>query len=530
MVTIVFFPINFDALIIPKISLLFISALYFLPSIFAYRKEINKSNYIKILTYILILIIAQLVFSLLMSDAPFAQQIYGRTGRGLGLITQFSLAVFTLISAILIKKDQIKLVLFGIIFSSTISSFYSVIQYFNLDLLEWDSKTNGIIGTLGNPNYQSSFAAMALVPALMYFWGERSKYIYSVLIACLLFFTIYISESTQGYVNLAASLLFLVFIFSWFRIRKLSYLLGSISIFASVLAIAGTLNMGPLAKFLYKVSIQSRGDFWRSAFDMANSNPLFGVGIDSFYDYFLLYRDQTAVNHTFAEMTDNAHNYFLQYASTTGYPLAFLHILLIILCIYSSILLIRRNSKFDGKIAALYCAWIVFQLQAIISPGNISLMLWGAILTGVIISVNSREINQDTDLSMTRLNNKYKSILFKYSLVLFGFLSMLPLFNNDRELLTGLKNGNGDQVITALKSFPESSANYNQFGLEILRSNLPIQALDIAFSAVKFNPNSAAAWGLILINPAASVEDRIRAKEKILQLDPLNTEISKFSF
>ncbi len=63
-----------------------------------------------------------------------------------------------------------------------------------------------------------------------------------------------------------------------------------------------------------------------------------------------------------------------------------------------------------------------------------------------------------------------------------------------------------------------------------MRSNLTDQALDIAFSAVEFNPNSAAAWALILVNPSASQEDRVTAKERILELDPFNKDVVNFNF
>jgi hypothetical protein len=303
--------------------------------------------------------------------------------------------------------------------------------------------------------------------------------------------------------------------------------MGFSSAFVTIFAIAGMLNNGPLAKYLYKVSVQSRGDFWRSAFDMANSNPFFGVGIDSFYDSFLLYRDQTAVNHPFAEMTDNAHNYFLQYAATCGYPLAFLQLFLTLLCVYNAISLLRKKPQFDKNFTIIFCAWIVFQLQALISPGNIVLMIWGAILSGLIIGLNSKEINQEAEISK---KDKSQVSLSRYVLAFLAILCMFPLINNDRQLLSGLKNGDGNKVIASLKSYPESSANYNQFGLELLRSNLQVEALDVGYSAVKFNPNSAAAWALILINPSASIEVRKQAKEKIIQLDPLNKEVFKFNF
>jgi hypothetical protein len=50
----------------------------------------------------------------------------------------------------------------------------------------------------------------------------------------------------------------------------------------------------------------------------------------------------------------------------------------------------------------------------------------------------------------------------------------------------------------------------------------------IAKSAVEFNPHSPNLWALILINPAASIEERKFAKKQILRLDPLNKEVANY--
>jgi hypothetical protein len=98
---------------------------------------------------------------------PFEQQFFGRTGRGLGFVTEFSLLVVLVIAYSYIKEDKLKLILFTLIASSLISTIYSILQRFNFDIFDWNTRTNGIIGTLGNPNFQSSFAAMSIVPTLV---------------------------------------------------------------------------------------------------------------------------------------------------------------------------------------------------------------------------------------------------------------------------------------------------------------------------------------------------------------------------
>jgi O-antigen ligase len=90
--------------------------------------------------------------------------------------------------------------------------------------------------------------------------------------------------------------------------------------------ILGFSNNGPLSKIIYKVSVQSRGEFWQSAFNTANANPIFGIGLDSFGDYSLLFREQTVIG----EYTDSAHNYILDIMVIGGYPLALIYILIIL--------------------------------------------------------------------------------------------------------------------------------------------------------------------------------------------------------
>jgi hypothetical protein len=76
--------------------------------------------------------------------------------------------------------------------------------------------------------------------------------------------------------------------------------------------------------------------------------------------------------------------------------------------------------------------------------------------------------------------------------------------------------------------FPESSVKYNLFTQELLKSNLPQQALEMGRAAIKFNPNAVSAWALIFVNPQAPLNERLKARSEIIRLDPRNTEVYKY--
>jgi hypothetical protein len=113
-------------------------------------------------------------------------------------------------------------------------------------------------------------------------------------------------------------------------------------------------------------------------------------------------------------------------------------------------------------------------------------------------------------------------------LVVFGLIIYYPVFNTDRLQMQAMSTRNGDLAILSAQKFPESVLRYSVITRELLDSQLPQQALEVARSAVKFNPNSPNLWSLILINPSASVDERQKAKSKILKLDPLNKEVLNY--
>ena len=520
---------NKDGMIIPKLILMFTLSMYLLPTIVANRHLVLSSKIVKTVVIIQCILLVQSLLVLISSVAPLEQQIFGRTGRGLGLTTTFSLAIILIATMLLIENNRKNYVLFGLILSGFISSLYSVLQSYGIDLLKWESRTNGVIGTLGNPNFQSAFAAMVLVPAVLYFSKNRNQYFFALLSFVFFSFTIYRTQSTQGIIAGFFSIAIALIIFSWYKNKFLfgfMLLSGSIS---ALFAILGTLNIGPMSGYLYKISVQSRGDFWRAAFNTANDNPIFGVGLDSFGDYSLKYRDAIAANHGFAEYTDNAHNFFLEYAATGGYLSAILHLITTFFVLFAFVIMQKSIRKFDVTLVSLFSAWAAFQMTTIISPGNLVTMHWNAVISGAILGLAKFVSPAQSPVFKASESKLHNPALVSFIFGITALVIMYPVFSVDRMQLTGMQTGDANLVIKATTSYPESTVRYSLIGQELLTSGLTQQSLELARAGIEFNPNSPGLWALILVNPNAQKDERLVAKERILELDPLNKEVQNFN-
>jgi hypothetical protein len=112
-----------------------------------------------------------------------------------------------------------------------------------------------------------------------------------------------------------------------------------------------------------------------------------------------------------------------------------------------------------------------------------------------------------------------------YFLFGMGLIITYPYFNVDRLQLKSLNNGDGLLAVQSALSYPESTLRYQRIGNALLESNLGAQALQVGRAAVEFNPNSVSAWGLILANSTAPINERKFAIKEILRLDPFNEEV-----
>jgi len=528
LITLILTPwLNYDSLTIPKIIILFLTGMFFLPQVLFNFRQYLSNIWLKIIFFLALLFLIQIIIAIVSSSAPFEQQLYGRPGRGLGFITFFSLIVILLATALFTSINQIRIILFGAIFSTILSSIYAIFQKFGLDIFDWTTRTNGIIGTLGNPNFQSAIAASALVPSIFYLKSYRKlNFFISFLFGSILLATIYFSQSTQGYVSVVLAIFIYLILIIYYKSKSLFKVLSALFSMLIVGIILGMANQGPLAIFLYKYSVKSREEMWRTAVASANDNPFFGVGLDSFGDWSRFYTsasDAQGVN----EFIDSAHNYFLDLATFGGYPLAVTYFLIIILTLAAFLAMFRKN-EFNKEIASLFCMWIVLQAQSLISPINIVLITWSFLICGAVIGVASKEGIQGLRQEDLQFRKSDFSRPFSIFLVFFSLLITYPYFNVDRMQLDSLNTRNANLAIKSAKAFPESVVRYQRIGTELLQSGLLDQSLDIARSAVEFNPNAISGWGLIFANESAPLTERIKAQKEILRLDPFNDEIRNF--
>jgi O-antigen ligase len=341
-----------------------------------------------------------MIFAFISTDVKIVGLI-GDIQRRNGLLSYWALIIIFLYLSRIVNFGNInRLIIFSILICTVVAS-YGLMQITGNDFVNWINPYNSMIGTTGNPNFASALlAVLGIICILTLRIKIFSKYFrgFAVLIFMLCIYCIIQSDSRQGLLVILFGLLFYASTKLIFNpLKKLRVLLVIPTALASF-AILGMLQIGPLTDLLYKQSVSVRGFYWRAAYKMFESNPLFGVGLDSYGSYFKEFRDKDYLLRFGSEITStNAHNVFLQHYATGGFFVGTAYVTLITVVFFKGLKLAKNTEGNEREILlVLLSAWIGFQAQSVISIDNLSIGIWGWALSGAIVglSVNSsKEVN-----------------------------------------------------------------------------------------------------------------------------------------
>jgi O-antigen ligase len=523
-----------------KMLLLSALGLGVLPLIYSNLRNLFEAN--KQIIVFGVLFISVSFASILISNNPFERGFYGAFGRNTGFLSYFMLFILLLAATALRNAQSFEKILKALFIAGFLNIVYCLFASTGNDIFTWKNPTTAVLGTFGNPNFIGAFmgifAGLISVQIVRHLKNKRFLLSLTVILG-LTIYVIYLSDALQGILvagfGIAATLYFLIR--SKERISKLSSVFLGAAISFGVVGLFGILNIGPLARFLYKASITFRGEYWSAGLNMGMNNPFLGVGIDSYGLFYRTYRDESAVALPGVDITtDTAHNVVIDIFSGTGVLGALCYIAIVMIVLKTALSYIRKRKEFDPVFLSLFIPWLGYQLQSLISINQLGLAIWGWLLSGAVIGyVHSRSTTEDLKISEVANTKKSKKIsdseqllpagtaLAVFASVVIGVLVALPPFLADaksRNLMSG--KGDSTAVINLAKEFPVDTIRINRSIVGLANSGLNVLAVDLAKYGTEKFPNDYASWYSLyeLSGPGSPESEAYRVK--LNEIDPFN--------
>lgn len=483
--------------------------------------------------------------------------LVGDTQRRNGYLSYFALVLIAFTTSQLVSFRNIRNLFSIAILTGFVFSIYGVIQMSGRDVFEWNNPYNSVISTVGNPNFASALMAIfSVISVISLFDKEQNLIVKSFAVACTILSLVAIiaSNSRQGLVSMSFALLFFVCAYVYSIRKKLGLFAIFFSTLISSMAIAGMLQIGPLARFLYKPSVTVRGYYWDAALQMLRDYPATGVGFDHYLYYFKEVRDVGyPLKYGFSLTSSNAHNTFLQMFANGGVFLGLIYMILVLFTLYTGIKVIKKSSGAKNVIAiCLLSSWIAFQAQSVISIDNIGISIWGWILTGAVFGL-ARDLNFHGTTTNSQVQKNKNHVQTSLKPIILAPILLVPaliisvslmrlesdtykakiLFDNyvyqaksNKALSQQLKTELNKRIESVLnQSF--SDPNYQlQMAYYLFDSGDQKKGIEVAnIVADKFPRNLYALESLsIMYKILNAPEDAIYWREKVAKSDPWNAE------
>jgi O-antigen ligase len=543
-----------DPINLPKMVVLVIGAFIALGLIAPSLSTVVDSNY-KRLGIFLVVFLLSLISSVLFSETPLTQGIYGVHGRNTGLLTYASFVILMFSSVLVSNSEQISKFHKYLVWAGVISTVYGFFQFLGIDPAGWDIYASPVVGFLGNSDFQSAFLAIfaSAVFALGVFRDNNRYFNFSLSVSAML--VAVLTQAKQGIIafTLGASTIILVVAIRN-RARFLLRLYGVGMVSGVILLVLGILDQGPLGHFIYKTSLEARFYYWQSSIRMFLDNALTGVGLDSFGDYYPRYRTEEAVSWN-TQPTNAAHNVFLDYAANGGIFFLALNVTLVVLVLKSFREVIVNRRNFNPYYISIFAGWVAFQAQSLISINQIGLAVWNWVFSGFLIGFDLNErisLNQKVSISPKNTRKKIAKVqnTLPTKAMIGGLLGallssaiVLPAYVGSVSYWKMINSGDLSKVEKSAYVWPRDEFKYwsvlltvggNASTLDANTSDpnppeiqkqideLNNAALEINKDATKDFPNSVHLWRLYAKNPMATKEEVLIATKMVKLLDPNN--------
>jgi len=502
------------------------------------RKEI------KILGFIVLSFTSFLLIAALATNVKYVA-FFGESQRNTGFLAYFFLAIFLLSAAKSIRLKNIEAVYIAGISVGALMTFYGVLQHFGNDFVKWNNPYNAVISTVGNPDFAAAILAVFLVLAFASIFATNWHIGFKVLsgILCVVILqVIQWSQARQGLLSFGVAGGLFVVIFIWQKNRTLGIISSIGYLIVFILGLLGIFQVGPLAGQLYKASVSIRGFYWRAAVEMLTSHPLLGVGVDRYGAFFRVYREnQYPVNYGYDITSTAAHNVLLQIFAMGGIFVGLSYLAILGFIAYRGVVGIRKTSgKNRLLVAGVFCAWVAYEAQSIVSIDNIGIAIWGWVLGGAVIGVslldsqdvkfvepekNRRAIAKQSNVQIATPIISAVIVLIMFVVVSTQFRAESQMFNLSRYAVpTDQANRNAyHPLIRKVADIPWMNPIYKlEIGSKLAQAGFVDEGFAEIEKVIAEDPQSYAGLGL-----AASFYEQLKKfdkaaplREKMYLLDP----------
>ena len=275
---------------------------------------------------------------------------------------------------------------------------------------------------------------------------------------------------------------------------------------------------------------------------MLTSHPWLGIGIDRYGAFFRAFREnQYPVNYGYDITSTAAHNVIIQIFAMGGIFVGLSYLGILGFIAYRGIVGIKRA---EGKnrllIAGVFCAWVAYEAQSIVSIDNIGIAIWGWVLGGTVIGVSlidaqaekpaelgksRREVITQTNVTIATPIISAALVLGMFFVVTTQFRAESQMFNISRYAVpTDQANRNAyHPLIRKVVDIPWMSPMYKlELGSKLAQAGYVDEGFAEIDKVIAEDPQSYAALGL-----AASFYEQLRKfekaaplREKMYALDP----------